>query len=128
VSDHAGTRPTDFSVKPTLTGPKVLLRPFVAADTTALRSALRDPEVLKLTGGVHEDGDVLGPGDDPERDALFLWSLATGAFNPFFTAYFSKTLAMATGQIGTLFSVAQLVQVLALMLAPFVASIPPINT
>ncbi len=52
--------------------------------------------------------------------ALLLWSLATGAFNPFFTVYFSKTLAMATGQIGTLFSVAQLVQVLALMLAPFV--------
>jgi MFS family permease len=52
--------------------------------------------------------------------ALLLWSLATGALNPFFAVYFSKSLAMPIGQIGTLFSVAQLVQVLALIMAPLV--------
>jgi predicted MFS family arabinose efflux permease len=52
--------------------------------------------------------------------ALLLWSLATGAFNPFFAVYFSKNMAMPVGQIGMLFSIAQLVQVLAVMLAPLV--------
>ena len=40
----------DFSVKPTLAGPRVVLRPFVAGDFPAIREALRDPEVVRLTG------------------------------------------------------------------------------
>lgn len=41
----------DFSVKPTLTGGKVLLRPFdLDQDADALRELLRDPEVTRLTG------------------------------------------------------------------------------
>lgn len=40
----------DFSVKPTLAGPRVVLRPFVDADFPAIREALRDPEVVRLTG------------------------------------------------------------------------------
>jgi RimJ/RimL family protein N-acetyltransferase len=40
----------DFSVKPTLAGPRVVLRPFVAGDFPAIRDALRDPEVVRLTG------------------------------------------------------------------------------
>ncbi len=40
----------DFSVKPTLTGEKVVLRPFVAADLPALTEVLRDPEAVRLTG------------------------------------------------------------------------------
>lgn len=40
----------DFSVKPTLIGPRVLLRPFVAGDFPAICQALRDPEVVRLTG------------------------------------------------------------------------------
>jgi predicted MFS family arabinose efflux permease len=52
--------------------------------------------------------------------ALLLWSLATGAFNPFFNVYFSKNLGMAVSQIGTLFSLSQLVQVAAVLLAPVV--------
>lgn len=40
----------DFSVKPTLTGEKVILRPFVAADLPLMRVVLDDPEVVTLTG------------------------------------------------------------------------------
>jgi RimJ/RimL family protein N-acetyltransferase len=40
----------DFSVKPTLTGDKVVLRPFRADDFPAIRAALQDPEVTRLTG------------------------------------------------------------------------------
>ncbi|GAA3922305.1 GNAT family N-acetyltransferase [Actinoplanes auranticolor] len=40
----------DFSVKPTIVGPRVVLRPFVPGDFPAVREALRDPEVVRLTG------------------------------------------------------------------------------
>lgn len=40
----------DFSVKPTLVGERVVLRPFRAGDFPAIREALRDPEVVRLTG------------------------------------------------------------------------------
>lgn len=40
----------DFSVKPTLAGRRVVLRPFAAGDFPAVCQALRDPEVVRLTG------------------------------------------------------------------------------
>ncbi len=40
----------DFSVKPTLVGDRVVVRPFVDSDFPAVRAALRDPEVVRLTG------------------------------------------------------------------------------
>lgn len=40
----------DFAVKPTLTGERVLLRPFRADDLAAIRVALADREVRRLTG------------------------------------------------------------------------------
>jgi RimJ/RimL family protein N-acetyltransferase len=43
----------DFSIKPTLTGEKVILRPFATADFPFLLAALADLEVLGLTGSVH---------------------------------------------------------------------------
>lgn len=61
-----GEPAADFSFKPTLTGEKVVLRPFIADDLTALRVALNDPEVLKLTGSVHGDEAEADP-DDPGR-------------------------------------------------------------
>ena len=45
--DHASA---DFSVKPVLTGERVVLRPFRDDDLDAIREALADPEVLQLTG------------------------------------------------------------------------------
>ncbi|WP_405112828.1 GNAT family N-acetyltransferase [Micromonospora sp. NBC_01405] len=45
------TAPTpDFAVKPTLTGERVVLRPFVDGDVAALGAATADPEVGRLTG------------------------------------------------------------------------------
>ncbi|MEV0963534.1 GNAT family protein [Streptomyces sp. NPDC049910] len=40
----------DFSAKPTLTGAKVVLRPFTEEDAPTMAEILRDPEVLLLTG------------------------------------------------------------------------------
>jgi RimJ/RimL family protein N-acetyltransferase len=63
----------DFSIKPTLTGEKVVLRPFIEDDLTALRVALNDPEVLKLTGSVHGDEDEADPDDPGEVEQLRQW-------------------------------------------------------
>lgn len=53
----------DFSVKPTLTGGRVLLRPFdLEQDAPALREMLQDPEAMRLTGSGH------GPAELPEWD------------------------------------------------------------
>jgi RimJ/RimL family protein N-acetyltransferase len=60
----------DFSVKPTLTGEKVMLRPFITDDIPALRAAVQDPEVLRLTGSVHGDETEFA-GGDPARDEQF---------------------------------------------------------
>jgi RimJ/RimL family protein N-acetyltransferase len=49
-----------FSDKPTITGERVLLRPFTAADIEAMGPILADPEVLRLTGSVHSTAETLG--------------------------------------------------------------------
>lgn len=49
-----------------------------------------------------------------------VWGLATGAFNPFFNVFFARVLGLGTPQIGVIFSVAQLAQVGAVLLAPLV--------
>jgi RimJ/RimL family protein N-acetyltransferase len=65
------TKQTDFSVKPTLTGEKVLLRPFTDADLPALRDALLDPEARILTGSVHDEAQArAGMSEEEERSAL----------------------------------------------------------
>jgi RimJ/RimL family protein N-acetyltransferase len=52
-----------FLVKPTLTGEKVVLRPFqLEDDAEALREMLLDPEALKFTGGRSASAD------EPEWD------------------------------------------------------------
>jgi RimJ/RimL family protein N-acetyltransferase len=53
----------DFSVKPTLTGEKVVLRPFAGADLDGIRAALVDPEVIRLTGSTPD-------GDEAEQDKI----------------------------------------------------------
>jgi RimJ/RimL family protein N-acetyltransferase len=40
----------DFATKPTITGERVTLRPFVDADLACFRAAMADPEVARLTG------------------------------------------------------------------------------
>lgn len=50
--------------------------------------------------------------------ALAIWSFATGAFGPFFNAYFSQQLHVSVEHIGAIFAGAQLVQVLAILITP----------
>lgn len=52
--------------------------------------------------------------------ALAVWGLATGAFNPFFNVFLRRDLGMPVETVGLVFSVAQLAQVVAILLAPLV--------
>jgi hypothetical protein len=52
--------------------------------------------------------------------AIGVWSLVTGAFTPFFNAYFARYLRMPVEQIGAIFSVSQLSTMFAMLLAPIV--------
>jgi RimJ/RimL family protein N-acetyltransferase len=63
----------DFSIKPALTGEKVALRPFIEDDLAALRDALKDPEVLKLTGSVHGDEAEAEPDHSGRVEQLRHW-------------------------------------------------------
>ncbi|MGW4531022.1 GNAT family N-acetyltransferase [Nocardia sp. NPDC004340] len=63
----------DFSVKPTLIGSKVILRPFVSDDLDAIVAALRDPDVRRLTGTVHDETAETTPQDPAERRRLSDW-------------------------------------------------------
>jgi RimJ/RimL family protein N-acetyltransferase len=51
---------THFSVKPTLVGARVVLRPFTAADIDAMGPVLADPDVIRLTGSAHTTAETLG--------------------------------------------------------------------
>ncbi|HVT95076.1 MAG TPA: MFS transporter [Bryobacteraceae bacterium] len=50
--------------------------------------------------------------------ALFVWTFATGAFNPFFNAYFAGPGHLPVERIGLIYAAAQLTQVGAVLLAP----------
>jgi MFS family permease len=50
--------------------------------------------------------------------AFGVWNLATGAFNPFFNAYFSRGLGAGDDTVGAVFSAAQMAQLVALSAAP----------
>jgi RimJ/RimL family protein N-acetyltransferase len=61
-------RTADFAVKPTLTGERVLLRPFeLPGDVPALREMLLDPESTRLTGSHALDGAPAWTDDDEAR-------------------------------------------------------------
>jgi RimJ/RimL family protein N-acetyltransferase len=68
----------DFSVKPTLTGDTVVLRPFTADDFPGLLQVLRDPEVLKLTGSVHDEAAELVPENPAEEKKWCDWYSTRG--------------------------------------------------
>lgn len=53
---------------------------------------------------------------------LLCWSLAVGAFNPFFNAFFAQRLRMSVEQIGVVLSFSRISQALAMLLAPAVLS------
>ncbi|GAB2509908.1 GNAT family N-acetyltransferase [Nocardia heshunensis] len=61
----------DFSIKPTLTGTTVLLRPFAPEDLEPILAALVDPEVRRLTGSAHDETVV--PENPAEAARLREW-------------------------------------------------------
>ncbi|MDY0813081.1 GNAT family protein [Kitasatospora purpeofusca] len=64
MDDH---QDADFSVKPTLTGELVVLRPFdLAQDASAIRDWLTDPEVARFTDG--DPGTTPAPPWDEEAE------------------------------------------------------------
>lgn len=54
---------------------------------------------------------------------LLMWSIATGAFNPFFNAYFAHQQHMAVDRIGFVFSLSQLATLVAVLFAPLVLNL-----
>jgi hypothetical protein len=64
---------TDFSVKPTLVGERVLLRPFIVdQDVPVLRPVFQDPQVARLTGSDHGPAGR-APWDDAAEDRMLAW-------------------------------------------------------
>lgn len=61
----------DFSVKPTLEGDVVRLRPFVDADLAVMRAAVTDPEVITFTGGATTSAAPVH--DEAEETRLREW-------------------------------------------------------
>jgi RimJ/RimL family protein N-acetyltransferase len=58
---------TPFAHKPTLTGERVVLRPFVDDDLAVMSEAIADPEVGRLTGSVHSSTVAPDEGFSEER-------------------------------------------------------------
>ncbi|GAB3065312.1 GNAT family N-acetyltransferase [Pedococcus soli] len=59
-----------FAAKPTLTGERVVLRPFEEGDLPAMTEAVADPEVGRLTGSFHTTEETAQP---PDRERLREW-------------------------------------------------------
>jgi RimJ/RimL family protein N-acetyltransferase len=67
------TKAADFSIKPTLTGERVVLRPFSGDDLPAMRAVLLDAEARVLTGSVHDEAQAHDPEGPEEEKLLFDW-------------------------------------------------------
>ena len=65
-----------FSVKPTLTGQRVILRPFRDEDFGAMKAAVSDPEVQRLTGAAHS-----ATSETPSEDVTRRWYATRNAQN-----------------------------------------------
>jgi predicted MFS family arabinose efflux permease len=52
--------------------------------------------------------------------AMLVWNLGTGAFNPFFNVFFARQMGMAVEQIGSIVSVSQIAQIVAILASPLV--------
>jgi len=67
------TATPDFAAKPTLTGERVILRPYLDADLPGLRAAMADLDVLRLTGSVHSDAEAREPVSPEQEKARLDW-------------------------------------------------------
>ncbi|QKE85028.1 GNAT family protein [Arthrobacter sp. NEB 688] len=72
------TSSSPFSVKPTLRGELVTLRPVTGDDAALLDTIVReDPEVARLTGSVHRTGEAVPPMDPAELRGIYeRWATA----------------------------------------------------
>jgi RimJ/RimL family protein N-acetyltransferase len=68
----------DFSIKPTLTGEKVVLRPFGDDDLADIRAVLLDPEARILTGSVHDAAQARAAESPGEERLLLDWYRGRG--------------------------------------------------
>lgn len=75
---------------------------------------------LALSGGGATESRLYPSGRFVARylAAFAVWSLAVGAFNPFFNAYFARRFGAGLEQIGGIYSAAQGVQALGIAAAP----------
>ncbi|MFC7403514.1 GNAT family N-acetyltransferase [Georgenia alba] len=55
-----------FATKPTLTGERVVLRPFVPEDVDRIAVILADPDVQRLTGSVHSTAEAHAASPEPD--------------------------------------------------------------
>ncbi|MGO4102749.1 GNAT family N-acetyltransferase [Leifsonia sp. YAF41] len=62
----------DFSIKPTLVGSRVTLRPFEPADLAAMARILADPDVRRLTGSVNTTAGAEASSADSGTDDIAL--------------------------------------------------------
>jgi RimJ/RimL family protein N-acetyltransferase len=67
------TRNPDFATKPTLTGERVILRPYIVEDLPALRATMADLDVLRLTGSVHDAAEARKPVSPAEEQVRLDW-------------------------------------------------------
>ncbi|GAB2709735.1 GNAT family N-acetyltransferase [Kitasatospora kifunensis] len=63
----------DFTLKPTLTGSWVRLRPFEPADVAALAPAFEDRELLRLTGSANRSDAPLRPQTPEQAEQFRQW-------------------------------------------------------
>lgn len=49
----------DLTIKPTLVGERVVLRPFEESDLAEMAACLSDPDVIRLTGSAHSTAEVM---------------------------------------------------------------------
>lgn len=59
--------PQSWSIKPTLTGELVTLRPFVRDDAVAMAAIIADPELIKLTASVATTEAALASPTEPDQ-------------------------------------------------------------
>jgi RimJ/RimL family protein N-acetyltransferase len=67
------TKTPDFATKPTLTGERVILRPYQDADLAGLQAAMADLDVLRLSGSIHREAEAFEPLTPEQVQARLDW-------------------------------------------------------
>jgi RimJ/RimL family protein N-acetyltransferase len=89
-----------FAIKPTLTGDKVILRPFREGDWPAMSEVLLDPEARILTGSVHEEAQAHAPMSvDEERLAREWFSTRNDQADRLDLAVVDKAAGRCVGEV-----------------------------